>query len=56
MAETPEVTILLLGDAEIGKTTFLSYGPPLFTGPRFVTPPPGLVTSLPIYLLKPQLT
>lgn len=25
MAEVPEVTILLLGDAEAGKSTFLSY-------------------------------
>ena len=25
MADPPEVTILLLGDAEVGKTTFLSY-------------------------------
>lgn len=28
MAETPEVTILLLGDAEVGKSTFLSYAYP----------------------------
>lgn len=25
MADPPEVTILLLGDAEVGKSTFLSY-------------------------------
>ena len=25
MVETPEVTILFLGDAEVGKSTFLSY-------------------------------
>ena len=28
MAETPEVTILLLGDVEVGKSTFLSYVSP----------------------------
>ena len=25
MAEAPEVTIMLLGDAKVGKSTFLSY-------------------------------
>jgi len=25
MADPPEVTILLLGDSEVGKSTFLSY-------------------------------
>jgi GTPase SAR1 family protein len=25
MADAPEVKILLLGDADVGKTTFLSY-------------------------------
>jgi hypothetical protein len=28
MADPPEVTILLLGDTEVGKTTFLSYVSP----------------------------
>jgi GTPase SAR1 family protein len=27
MDDPPEVTILLLGDAEVGKSTFLSYVP-----------------------------
>lgn len=31
MAETPEVTILLLGDAEVGKSTFLSYVCPVLS-------------------------
>jgi DNA replicative helicase MCM subunit Mcm2 (Cdc46/Mcm family) len=30
MADPPEVTILLLGDAECGKSTFLSYVTPFF--------------------------
>ena len=33
MADPPEITILLLGDAEVGKSTFLSYGLPPFPHP-----------------------
>ncbi len=41
MADPPEVTILLLGDANCGKSTFLSYvSSPLF--PSTSTPPPHL--------------
>jgi Ras family protein A len=42
MADPPEVTILLLGDAEVGKTTFLScVSPPIFN-PWAAQPPTPL--------------
>ena len=36
MADPPEVTILLLGDAECGKSIFLSYVTPFRFKPLFV--------------------
>jgi hypothetical protein len=39
MADPPEVTILLLGDAQVGKTTFLSYVAPLFLLHGFLSSP-----------------
>jgi hypothetical protein len=39
MADPPEVTILLLGDAQVGKTTFLSYVAPHFLLHGFLVQP-----------------
>ena len=39
MADPPEVTILMLGDAKVGKTTFLSYVAPPFLLHRLLSRP-----------------
>ncbi len=48
--ETPEVSILLLGDAEVGKSTFLSYvlDPPY--PPRTPSPSPSFLPSQLIHI------
>lgn len=47
MAESPEVTILLLGDADVGKSTFLSYVYPVVSLLEPILKGMGLTTLFP---------